>query len=722
MTAADTAMQDLLDRDDAAMGPAHDQITALKARYDAARKDATMDQFNAAVRKLKGFVEECEDVADKVDHFELYVAARDTALGEFAKISAADTASIAPLFARLEGKRDNALAKAAAYDFDMAITLFEELVLDCATAATTLDGQKAFGEVMDRISEISDGDRDDLRMSIEAAQATLKQLRSNPSAMYVKAELDAALAKLQQSSLKLDEDFGQSRDLLSEVLEDARDISVLMGQVDQLSDAAQLARDLAAKLAAHPQYDEEKDAIEAALGRVETAIAAVRADTDALAASDTAIEQVIAELRATRTTLDAHAKYAAERSIIRFELNSKLEKHKDRHLAKPDITQAHEALDEAEVQATARDYPKAMAELKKAKGRVPAGLLRIKLQGNEVPKPEDIRAFLGDKDDTKLLDEVIKGLEPDIQRKVVAVAFKERFGCDLSMMTGQYVADTNGKMVKQLTPDNDMDRDAPNIRRFYDLMAALPDSDTLDNDSFLIFEHAGGVQTGSAYNFVNKTVKMHEGEAKTTAIYAISSELELGGQDDLYKTKDGEAVSFFSWNTLHEVAHAVDDKTGFMAGHDGEDNDTFGGWKKYRSNVDEIARAIAGEYDFDSTYVAEYMIKGKGSKPPVPEPDGCDAEEWARRRRDCEIWVDRARSTETPWKTKVTADACTIGSRVYHESQPGDWVSYMASARAKGVTGYQFRAPAEWFSELYAAHHSDKLKDGHPAKAWLETL
>ena len=33
-----------------------------------------------------------------------------------------------------------------------------------------------------------------------------------------------------------------------------------------------------------------------------------------------------------------------------------------------------------------------------------------------------------------------------------------------------------------------------------------------------------------------------------------------------------------------------------------------------------------------------------------------------------------------------------------------------------------FRAPGEWFSELYAAWTLDKLKDGHPAVKWLKTL
>jgi hypothetical protein len=46
-------------------------------------------------------------------------------------------------------------------------------------------------------------------------------------------------------------------------------------------------------------------------------------------------------------------------------------------------------------------------------------------------------------------------------------------------------------------------------------------------------------------------------------------------------------------------------------------------------------------------------------------------------------------------------------------------VSYLASARKGGITGYQFRAPAEWFAELYASFHMDKLKPTHPARNWL---
>lgn len=222
---------------------------------------------------ISGFLNALEK---KIDLYDLYSAARDQALAELAKIAAVDTSGFAPMFERLEGKGDNALAKAAAFDFGMVTTLLTGLLTDCATATHTLDGQKGFDQVMGQIAKIADRDRDDLRMSVEAAQA---------------------------SSLKL--------------------------------------------------------------------------------------------------------------------------------------------------------------------------------------------------------DEVIAGFEPDIHRNVITVAFKELFGCDLSLSNAQWVQKPDGSYEKQITDDNGMDRDAPSLRRFHDLMASLPESDTLDNDSFLSFERRGGIQTGSAFNIVS---------------------------------------------------------------------------------------------------------------------------------------------------------------------------------------------------------------------------
>ena len=58
----------------------------------------------------------------------------------------------------------------------------------------------------------------------------------------------------------------------------------------------------------------------------------------------------------------------------------------------------------------------------------------------------------------------------------------------------------------------------------------------------------------------------------------------------------------------------------------------------------------------------------------------------------------------------------------YHEGYDGDWYSYDVAARSKGISGYQFRAPGEFFAELYAAYYSGVLKSGHPFASVVESL
>jgi hypothetical protein len=179
-------------------------------------------------------------------------------------------------------------------------------------------------------------------------------------------------------------------------------------------------------------------------------------------------------------------------------------------------------------------------------------------------------------------------------------------------------------------------------------------------------------------------------------------------------------VDFFSWNTLHEAGHAVDDQRSFMPGVAG--NGLYGGWQEHGKNVKPVADAIAGQYDYDPGYVAQYILGV--ADPALPEcPADVDPETWARRCSKCQAHVDMARSTNDPWQSAAIAAKLNIGGRVYHESyDTGSWNSYAFAARKQAITGYQFRAPGEWFSELYAAYHSKKLKAQHPAVAWLEKL
>ncbi|MEM0923186.1 MAG: hypothetical protein AAGI13_09080, partial [Pseudomonadota bacterium] len=177
----------------------------------------------------------------------------------------------------------------------------------------------------------------------------------------------------------------------------------------------------------------------------------------------------------------------------------------------------------------------------------------------------------------------------------------------------------------------------------------------------------------------------------------------------------------FTWNTLHEVGHAVDDANNFM-GRFGSGGD-YGGWRDHKNDVSEVAAEISKQYKFDRGYAARYL--GGTKEPEIPPPtDGVDAGEWENRRLQVRRHIDEARVGNQPWQAAGRAQRLKLDSgRVYHEAYPNHWVSYELNARKQAITGYQWRAPGEWFSELYAAYRSDKLKnESHPAVKWLSDL
>lgn len=86
------------------------------------------------------------------------------------------------------------------------------------------------------------------------------------------------------------------------------------------------------------------------------------------------------------------------------------------------------------------------------------------------------------------------------------------------------------------------------------------------------------------------------------------------------------------------------------------------------------------------------------------------------------MFVDRAREGNSPWGSASIAKACAIGNHTYVESYEGDWARYSTDQRQYAVSGYQFRAPGEWFSEIYAAICTDRLNDNHPHRAEIAKL
>ena len=75
-------------------------------------------------------------------------------------------------------------------------------------------------------------------------------------------------------------------------------------------------------------------------------------------------------------------------------------------------------------------------------------------------------------------------------------------------------------------------------------------------------------------------------------------------------------------------------------------------------------------------------------------------------------------------RSELGPNANHFNGRTFHKSygrKQGDdqWVSYLVSAKDEGLSHYQWRAPGEWFAELYAHYFMDTL-DGHPLYNWFE--
>jgi len=215
------------------------------------------------------------------------------------------------------------------------------------------------------------------------------------------------------------------------------------------------------------------------------------------------------------------------------------------------------------------------------------------------------------------------------------------------------------------------------------------------------------------------------------------AEQEFGSA--LSKTKDGKPVGqlpgkidpdcqpanekkvdFLAFAAAHEVGHGVDDAKSFMAKN--LSKPSFGGWIEHGADMQAVADVVGPHFKFYATpeqkeYVLSTLLSKPTTTPPVPSAPG----DWAKAKQDFDDWFAIA-SEGNPWWSQSKSDAITIGGRVYQQAYTRNWVSYDASARNKGLTGYQFRAPGEWFAELYAGYRSGKLGKKHPALEWLTKL
>lgn len=298
----------------------------------------------------------------------------------------------------------------------------------------------------------------------------------------------------------------------------------------------------------------------------------------------------------------------------------------------------------------------------------------------------------------ELIDALVSGLGPSDPPEQVLTALAVRF----NLKAG--ADDQGGTTAKSSVAV---------LQRIYKLMAEVPAKHTKENPRMkqVTRKPAGGSSYDAGTVVLGDALDVN---AKRELVLAT----ELPDVEDRCKPPTGATPPvFFDWNVQHEIAHALDDKKKFMSSH--ENDPAFGGWINHGGNVSAVAQAAADALaleDIDASMIALYLDNGTV---PSPEPDGWDT---------VTTWAGGIREDRKPWKngamsrTAIDAGGFVIGDRIYHEAYPKCWVSYEASARAQGITGYQFRAPGEWFSELYAAYKSGQMKPAHPARDWLNAL
>ncbi len=693
---------------------------------DELAQNRQFETATALMKALKPKVAELNRQIPLNETFKLAKAAARAKLDE-AKEPPERAVVIKPLLDRAEVKFKSAEDLRVRGDFAAATALMNEIPKNCTDAMATGDLHSGLA-VLEGVGDAPH--QTELEAAIQEVRDKLTQLRTSPTQEQLVDRIIAAGKTLDEAQTAIDGGNNDVQDLIKQACADCGAAEIHQLQVAQVRDettkAVKLVDDFLG--GSHAAKDFMIERMTLIKTQMNEAPAMMLASGEAAAMSH--LLNAISTFRKAEALADQRAEYDKERAKLVPESGDpvlkQLQDNAHRYAINDDMKALQSKLSEAASHAEAADpdLAKAIAALKSAAEAAARARLTIKmLENTTAPTDDEVKAILDQPGGPDKLDEIIKKLDPDARRDILRVAMKIRFGCKLEIkVDGALEVDGANK--------------GPNVLKFYEAMSKLPKKHTLSNDSLLgidDYRKADGSADGgaSAYEaWSKKTLSMREGAAVTSSGRGLGSEHNTGSwdtNDDGYENRgdyepaNDEPVQMFNWNTLHEVGHSVDDKYGYMRSKQGDAK--FGGWTEYGRDVRSVAEKVAAHFKFgDLAYVQE-VLSGNTNPPLADPPDRIKPEEWERRRQQIHNWAENAKSTNNPWETNATAMALELGGgEIIHEAYAGLWVGYKAATRKMGLTGYQFRAPGEWFSEIYAAYYSNKLKPGHPMCAELAAL
>jgi hypothetical protein len=339
---------------------------------------------------------------------------------------------------------------------------------------------------------------------------------------------------------------------------------------------------------------------------------------------------------------------------------------------------------------------------------------------------------LGDLADTPgggpVLDALVGDLPPNTPPKVLYAALEARYGVEIEQFKN-LKKDKAGKLTWDIDEKTRLDPTKPDpdqevdLTGLYKVLGKVPVADVkhVEKIQRVTDDQMSGVYQGGVFT---DTIALHCGrpnDPTNKTHFDKPGQVVPAGEavdPECAPLTPGDTAPWFDFTVLHEVGHAVDDAQGIMSGERAKD----AGWDTHGTGA--IAKRIAAAVGYDAGYI-EDMLDDKASTPPKHKPrlpDGKKQADWDAARDKAEAWVKAIRVDKELWDNAASAKDHQIDGRVYHEAYEGTWVSYKYAARSKGITGYQFRAPMEWFAELYAAFHCNKLNPSHPATTWLRKL
>jgi hypothetical protein len=682
---------------------AKDVLAALMLRYAAAEKLASRasahpEQGSAEMAAIEAACAGGLLAADAAEAYGTDRATADAAFAALQKHAAADKLS-EPIGAVRQQLADAAnLATAAAKadalaNWTAARTRVTRALADLAAAKTLAD---SLGPAVDAEAAASSAkDAPSLKKAIAALRASGDAALKAPFADRADKAFKAYTAALSQA-----EEAGAEGDLKAAGI--------------NLGKAARSLADAQTIQVEHGHYEVTAKAIDDRLKALQAAPApmptAIKAKIDALvrAIADAGVRdkahQGAAALAAIRAAGDvATAAEQARKDREAFDVHLKAVRAIVEALGDGDAKKLHRlALGAAVDDANAFAFADARHVLKVTQGRIAAE----KIKGLAAANPNDpaiattVKEMMSSGGGGAQVDELIGSLPPGTDKKVVTTIAKERFGIDFQASSASSTAD---------------------MQRLCKVLAKVP-QDVVKNPSLKLLKHEKPGNNGGAYGSIGGAIEMNGRPGQSYQQFGpnlknASGGDQLGPVEDKCKPANNDPVDYMDFAALHEVGHSVDDAQTFMASREGKAD--FGGWKEFGGKVEPIADAVAAEYKYDRKYVLDKILRLK-PQPPAP-PKGVTQAQWDARQADVDNW-HRIATAKDVWWRQGDCDKITIGGQIYHEAYEMNWVGYLASARKKGMTGYQFRAPAEWFAELYASYHSGKIKNGHPSEGWLKKL